>query len=111
MKALKHAVIFLSVLVAIPRSTSAGEMPSAQPEEVGLSGPKLQEVKKVVQGLVDQKEFAGAVTMVACRGKVVQVNAIGMMDIEAGKPMKPDTIFRIYSMTKPVTTVAAMMLN
>jgi CubicO group peptidase (beta-lactamase class C family) len=110
MKAVKHAVFFLLVLVAIPRSASAGEMPSTLPEEVGLSGPKLQEVKKVVQGLVDQKEFAGAVTMVARRGKVVQVNAVGMMDIEAGKPMKPDTIFRIYSMTKPVTTVAAMML-
>jgi CubicO group peptidase (beta-lactamase class C family) len=110
MKALKHSIIFVSVLIALPKAVLAGEMPTALPEEMGLSGPKLEEVKNAVQRLVDQKEFAGAVTMVARHGKVVQVNAIGMMDIEAGKPMKPDTIFRIYSMTKPVTTVAAMML-
>ena len=60
--------------------------------------------------MVEKKEFAGAVTAVARDGKVVDWKAVGMMDLAKGRPMKTDTIFRIYSMTKPITTVAAMML-
>src|SRR5262245_60169162 len=87
-----------------------GELPTATPESVGLSSGKLKEARQAVQALVDQKEVAGAVLAVARRGKVVQLDAVGVMDVDGGRPMKPDTIFRIFSMTKPVTTVAAMML-
>jgi CubicO group peptidase (beta-lactamase class C family) len=75
-----------------------------------MSPGKLAEARQAVQALVDKKEVAGAVVMVARHGKVVQCEALGVMDIDSGEPMKPDTIFRIFSMTKPVTTVAAMIL-
>ena len=63
-----------------------------------------------MQKLVDNNRIAGGVLVVARRGKVVQFETCGMMDIEAGKPMRRDTIFRFYSMSKPITSVAAMML-
>jgi CubicO group peptidase (beta-lactamase class C family) len=110
MKAFKHTLVLWSFLVWVPLAVSAEELPTALPEEVGLSAPKLEQTRKVVEELVAKKEFSGAVIMIARKGKVVQAEAIGMMDIEAGKVMKPDTIFRIYSMSKPITTVAALML-
>jgi len=79
-------------------------------EEVGLSSERLENIKPVMQAYVDQKKLPGLITLVARRGKVVHFERFGLMDIEADKPMQPDTIFRIYSMTKPITTVAAMML-
>ena len=64
-----------------------------------------------MQGLIDQKHLAGIVTLVARKGKVVQHKAYGMQDAEKQAPMKTDTIARIYSMTKPITGVAMMMLQ
>jgi CubicO group peptidase (beta-lactamase class C family) len=80
------------------------------PEEVGLSSARLQRLHAAMQGYVDQGKLAGLITMVARRGKVAHFGCFGMMDIEAGKPMQPNTIFRIYSMTKPITSVALLML-
>jgi CubicO group peptidase (beta-lactamase class C family) len=70
----------------------------------------LDHANQVVQEMVKKKEFAGAVMVVARDGKVVDWKAVGLADVAKGTPMKTDTIFRIYSMTKPITTVAAMML-
>ncbi len=109
MRILKCVLCGTMLLLATARGV-AGELPVASPESVGLSSGKLKEARQAVQALVDQKEVAGAVLAVARRGKVVQHDAVGVMDVAGGKPMKPDTIFRIFSMTKPVTTVAAMML-
>jgi CubicO group peptidase (beta-lactamase class C family) len=61
-------------------------------------------------GLIDQGALSGAVTLVWRKGEVVQVNTLGQRDIAKGLPMERDTLFRIASMTKPVTSVAAMML-
>ncbi len=63
-----------------------------------------------MQGFVDRKEVSGIVTLVAREGKVVDLHAVGLADIEKNVPMKTDAIFRIASMTKPVTSVAIMML-
>ena len=63
-----------------------------------------------MQGFVDRKEVSGIVTLVARDGKVVDVHAVGLQDVEKNIPMKPDAIFRIASMTKPITSVAIMML-
>ncbi|UCF00512.1 MAG: beta-lactamase family protein [Planctomycetota bacterium] len=82
----------------------------ATPEEVGLSSQRLERINKVMQGYVDENKVAGIVTMVARRGKVAHFECFGVMDIETKKPMQADTIFRIYSMSKPVTSVAVMML-
>jgi len=82
----------------------------AKPEEVGLCTERLKRINKVMQSYVDENKVAGLVTMVARRGKVVHFECFGVRDIEANKPMQPDTIFRIYSMSKPITSVAVMML-
>ena len=83
---------------------------TAAPHDVGLSGERLEHISSTTQRFIDDKQLAGAVTLVARRGKVAHFEAYGMMDIEAGKPMQKDTIFRIYSMTKPAAAVGVMML-
>ena len=103
--------ILLALLLAWTAGTAwAAELPRASPEEAGITRAQLERGKAIVQAMVDKKETAGVVTLVARHGKVVQLDAQGLMDIEAGKPMQPDTIFRIYSMTKPLSSVAAMIL-
>ena len=88
----------------------AGPITVHPPQAVGMSPEKLARVSTAVQGLVDAQKAAGASVLVARQGKVVFLKAFGMMDREAGKAMAEDTIFRFYSMTKPVTSVAVMML-
>ncbi len=80
------------------------------PEAVGLSAQQLGRVRDWGQRLVDSGKLAGVTTMVARRGRVAQLHCCGMADQAAGLPMAPDTIVRIYSMTKPLTSVAVMML-
>jgi CubicO group peptidase (beta-lactamase class C family) len=87
------------------------EFPIAMPEDVGLSPAGLGAVDAAVQGQIDRGELAGAVTLVARRGKLVQFNTLGAKNIATGEPMARDTLFRIYSMTKPVTAVAMMILH
>jgi CubicO group peptidase (beta-lactamase class C family) len=88
----------------------AQDIPSAKPESVGLSSERLDRIGIAVQRSIDDKEIAGAVTMVVRHGRVAWFKAQGMMDREAGKAMRPDAMFRICSMTKPITSVAVMML-
>ncbi len=108
-----HGTIHTSVLLAVlvtAISTVAQELPVAKPEEVGLSSERLERIATVVQRDIDEQRIAGAVTMVIRHGRVAWFKAQGMMDKEENKPMHPDTMFRICSMTKPVTSVAVMML-
>ncbi len=83
---------------------------TAVPHEVGLSAERLEWISTTTQQFIDKERLAGAVTVVARHGKVVHFKAHGMMDVAANKPMRKDTIFRIYSMTKPIAAVAVMML-
>lgn len=84
---------------------------SANPESVGLSAERLARIDPFVQRkYLDAGRMPGAVTLVYRRGEVAHFSAIGMADVERKIPMREDTIFRIYSMTKPLTTVAFMML-
>jgi CubicO group peptidase (beta-lactamase class C family) len=80
------------------------------PEEVGLAGPRLSRIRDVMNRHIAEKQIPGAIALIARRGKIAYQEAFGMADIEAGKPMQLDTIHRIYSMTKPITSVAVMML-
>jgi CubicO group peptidase (beta-lactamase class C family) len=89
---------------------AAGEMPTAKPEEVGLSAAGLEKVRAAVRQLIKEGKTAGAVVLVARHGKIVLFDAQGVRDVVTGKPMEKDTILRFYSMTKPVTTAAAMIL-
>ncbi len=80
------------------------------PEDVGLSSAQLGRVKDWSQRLVDGGKLAGVTTMVARRGRVAHLHSCGLANRETGQAMSPDTIVRIYSMTKPLTSVAIMML-
>ena len=82
----------------------------AVPEEVGVSTERLEQIRPVMQDYVDKENLPGFLTVVARHGKIVHVETVGMRDIENNKPIEPDTIFRIYSMSKPITSVAVMML-
>jgi CubicO group peptidase (beta-lactamase class C family) len=82
----------------------------AAPESVGVSSERLGRLHTGMQAFVDRHEAGGIVTLVAREGKVVDVHASGFQDVERGTPMKTDTIFRIASMSKPITSVAVMML-
>ena len=85
-------------------------LPTAAPENVGMSSDRLDRIEPAVQAYVDDGRLAGVMTMVARRGHVVHWGTVGMRDVAAGDPLEPDDIFRIYSMTKPLTSVAVMIL-
>ena len=87
------------------------DLPLAKPRDVGLSAEGLDKIDSEVRKFLDRKQLAGAITIVARHGKVAHFKAHGMMDIAAKKPMRKDTIFRIYSMTKAIISVATMMLE
>ncbi len=83
---------------------------TASPEQVGMSLERLGRISSVLKKEIADGKLPGAVVMVARKGKIVYSDAIGFQDKGANAPMKPDSIFRIYSMTKPLVSVAAMML-
>lgn len=85
-------------------------LPRAIPEDVGMSTSRLGRIAPVMQGYVDNGKIPCALTMIAREGKLVHFEKFGMQDIAAAKPVEFDTIFRLYSMTKPITSVAVMML-
>ena len=104
-------MLIITLLCLIPSCVSyAGELSVTSPKDVGMSSEKLAGVKPAVQALVDDEKIAGATVVVARKGKIAFFETFGMMDKEAKKPMAKDTILRFYSMTKPITSVAVMML-
>jgi CubicO group peptidase (beta-lactamase class C family) len=86
------------------------DMTPVVPETVGFSSERLERLHKLIQDEVDQAQLAGAVTILARHGKVVEYRTYGERDLATGAPMTKDVIFRDYSMTKPVTGVAMMIL-
>lgn len=80
------------------------------PEAVGFSSERLARIRPVMQDYVDRRGFASISTLLARRGRIVHYEQVGMQDRERQTPLRPDTIFRIYSMTKPITCVALMTL-
>ncbi len=109
MKLRNHACFAFAALLA-GATALAQELPSAKPEAVGLSPERLGRIATVVQQSIDEKRIAGAVSLVLRHGQVAWFDARGLADREAGKPMPKDAIFRICSMSKPITSVAVMML-
>ncbi len=98
----------LLFLIAMP---TFGQAPMVvSPEKVGLSSNRLERIGNAVDRAVKEDRIAGAVTLVMRHGQVVWLKAQGYTDKGAGKPMQQDTVFRICSMTKPITSTAVMML-
>jgi len=89
---------------------AAQGLPIAAPELVGMSGQRLSRIGEVFQQEIEKGSMAGVVVLVARKGHLVYSTALGFQDKQTGKPMSKDAIFRIYSMTKPLVSVAAMML-
>jgi CubicO group peptidase (beta-lactamase class C family) len=85
-------------------------LPECAPEEVGLSSERLENVTRWMNEKVDSGKLPNALTAVLRGDKLVYLKHCGMADMEAQKPVSADTIYRFYSMTKPITSVAAMML-
>ncbi len=91
-------------------SLTAATVPSGKPEDVGMSSDRLQRVNDVIKSYIDSGQISGAVTMVSRKGRIAHFEAHGLMDIEGKTPMRKDAIFRMASMSKPVTGVAILML-
>ena len=101
-------VLFAAAWATLP--LTAGSMPAGKPEEVGFSTERLKRIGEAVRRHIDARNVAGVVTLVARRGKIAYFDAQGMADIEAKRPMAKDNIFRLASMSKPITGIAVMML-
>ena len=98
------------VVAVLALSLTAATVPSGRPEDVGMSSERLQRVAEVIKTYIDSHQISGAVTMVSRKGRIAHFEAHGLMDIEAKTPMRKDAIFRMASMSKPVTGVAILML-
>jgi CubicO group peptidase (beta-lactamase class C family) len=105
-------VRFIAALAAalLALAARADALPRGSPESVGMSAQRLARLSQALKAEVDQGKLPGVVMMIARRGKVVYAESFGFQDKGSGKPMSLDTVFRIYSMTKPFTSVAAMTL-
>lgn len=98
------------LLLACACPLFAAALPVARPEEAGMSSERLERLSAAMRGYIERGEVSGTVTLVARRGRVVHLKAQGLADVASQTPMRPDTIFRLASMTKPITSVAVMML-
>src|SRR3954465_13182331 len=94
---------FVLSLCLIALSLSAASLPTGKPEEVGMSTERLQRIQQMLQRRIAAGEMAGASAVVLRRGKVVYQTYQGVMDLESKKPVTAETMFRVASMTKPVT--------
>jgi len=88
----------------------SSSLPFASPEEVGFSAARLGRLTDTLRGEIERGRVPGAVALVARRGRIAYFESLGVRDPASGAPMHKDTIFRIYSMTKPIVSVAAVML-
>ena len=102
------ALLVMLGLSAVTVSTASS--PGIKPEDVGLSSERLQRISQMVARRIAAGEIAGAVTIVARKGKVAHLSAQGVTDLESKQPMTPAAMFRIASMTKPVVGVSIMMM-
>ena len=106
---LKNYVLASAIAISAS-SVYAQALPPSTPESVGMSSARLNVFKQAMQAEVDKGNIPGMVIMVSRKGKLVYSEVVGYQDKDAGIPLKKDSIFRIYSMTKPLVSVAAMIL-
>jgi CubicO group peptidase (beta-lactamase class C family) len=104
------ALASLAAVSVQPILAATRDLPTASAESEGMSAERLARLSSGMREMVDQGKLAGVVTMVSRHGKVVEFDAVGKRDIAANAPMQKDSIFRIYSMSKPITGVAMMIL-
>jgi len=111
MKSTPHILYSLTLILSLGSLTAtAATLPNANPEDAGMSAQRLDRVDALIDRYIADQQISGAVTMVARHGEVVHLESQGWMDRENGEPMRRDAIFRMASMSKPVTGVAILML-
>ena len=110
MRALKSLALSFIVGFALLATVAAQDLPTAKPAEVGLSAERLDRITEWLRDQSAKNVIPGAVLMIVRNGKVAYFESVGLLDPETKAPMAKDAIFRIYSMSKPITTVAVMML-
>ena len=103
-------VLLTLVVLVLPLAAFARPLPEVKPEREGFSSAQLGRITQITQQYVDEGKFAGVITMVARRGKIVHFEAVGNRGAEDDRPLEKDHLFRIYSMSKPITAAAAMQL-
>src|SRR5689334_723798 len=104
--------LILAVVALSPTPVSSQTaLPIAAPGDVGMSAEKLEAVTRALQAHVDAGDIAGAVAAVVRDGKLVYSKAVGSRDIEVGSPMAFDSLFRVYSMSRPMASLGILMLQ
>ena len=104
-------VILVTFFCLLISSTTWAELPTAKPEDVGFSSERLNRISLTLKAHVEKGVIPGAIALVARKGKIAYFESFGMRDLETSSPMQKDTIFQMYSMTKPITSVGIMMLQ
>ena len=107
MKALGCLAVLIIVLTPL---ASSKDLSTVRPEIVGMSSERLARIKPLLQRYVDEGKVAGIQTLIARKGKIVHFEQVGKLDLDTHSALREDSLFRIYSMTKPITTTAAMIL-
>jgi len=110
---MKHLLVSAAVLFSfhcLAQNKAVANIQESSPSSAGVSAERLQRLDQFIQSYIDQNKFNGAVGIIIRDGKIVYHKALGYYDVQSKIPMKKDNIFRIASMTKPIISVAAMML-
>ncbi|HEX7970030.1 MAG TPA: serine hydrolase domain-containing protein [Stellaceae bacterium] len=110
MKIYRRIIVLAAAWLTLTPLALAQGLPTAKPDELGFSSERLGRIGEMLRGNIDKGEIPGAVLLIARHGKVAYFENFGLLDPQAKTPMGKDAIFRIYSMSKPITTVAAMTL-
>ena len=105
---IKTFLLAMSILASA--YVTGADLTTTKPERVGMSTDRLTRIGTLMQAYVDQEAIAGSVTLIARKGKIIHFEPTGVLNLDTGEPMQNDSLFRIYSMTKPITSVAAMLL-
>ena len=111
MKRRYSLLIIFSLLFFFITSTTWAELSTAKPEDVGLSSERLNRLGGSLKAHIEKGVMPGSVAMVVRKGKIAYFESFGMRDLETNSPMQKDTIFKIYSMTKPIISVGIMILQ
>lgn len=109
-KALRSTMVLATAIFTLASQVSADNLSYGTPESVGMSSERLARIAPVLNQYVDDGELVGVVSMISRRGEIVHFDQYGDINKDTGQDVESDSIFRIYSMTKPITTLAVMML-
>ena len=105
------SLIIVSLIILLKYQLNAIQLEKVQPESVGMSNNRLQSIDTTIKEAISNKKFPGAVIAISRKGKLVYFESFGWQNYSKKIPMKKDSIFRIYSMTKPIVSIATMILH